>query len=281
MRTAGIFTILILTATSGFTQNFHLGIFGGMSHYQGDLVDGAFPINQAKGAIGFTGTYEVNDRWNLRAGITFAKVGGHDKYQKSEELKLRNLSFQSSVKELSVIGEYHIFNLYTRRITPYLFGGIGLYHFNPYTFDESGNQVYLKPLSTEGQGIAGYPKEYSLTQLSIPFGGGIKYAISDNVRIALEVGIRKTFTDYLDDVSGLYADPNDLLAARGTKAVELSYRADEVGGNPLYPEKGEIRGGAENKDYYYFSGIHITFRLPGSKGSRPGSKRANGCPVVQ
>ncbi len=102
------------------------------------------------------------------------------------------------------------------------------------------NRVYLKPLSTEGEGLPGYPdrKPYSLTQLAIPFGGGVKFAITNDWHIGLEVGLRKLFTDYLDDVSSTYADPNDLLTAKGQLAVDLSYRGDEVvGGDPVYPTK--------------------------------------------
>ena len=123
-------------------------------------------------------------------------------------------------------------------------------------------KYYLKPLSTEGQGLPGYPdkKTYSLTQLAIPFGGGVKFAVTDNLHLGLEVGFRKLFTDYLDDVSTTYADPADLLVARGQLAVDMSYRGDDVG-NPIYPAKGAGRGGPNYNDTYYFTGLHLTYRL--------------------
>jgi hypothetical protein len=59
-------------------------------------------------------------------------------------------------------------------------------------------------LSTEGQGIYPDKKPYSLWQPTIPFGGGVKFAITENLRIGFEIGLRKLFTDYLDDVSTSY-----------------------------------------------------------------------------
>src|SRR6185295_9077554 len=99
----------------------------------------------------------------------------------------------------------------------------------------------------EGQGIAGYQRSpYALTQFAIPLGGGVKYALTSNIHTGLEIGIRKLFTDYLDDVSTTYADPNDLLAAKGQLAVDMSYRGDEIaGGDPNYPTKGAQRGGSK------------------------------------
>ena len=86
-----------------------------------------------------------------------------------------------------------------------MFAGIGVYRYNPYAYS-GGNKVFLQPLSTEGQNIIGYPdrKKYSLTQFAVPFGGGFKFAVSENLRVGIEMGIRKLFTDYLDDVSKGY-----------------------------------------------------------------------------
>jgi hypothetical protein len=131
--------------------------------------------------------------------------------------------FQNSAS----LGEFNVFNLYNIKWTPYFFGGLAVFRFNPYAFDENGEKVFLKPLSTEGQGLDGYnTKPYGLTQFALPAGFGLKYAFDDRVRLGFEVGLRKTFTDYLDDVSTNYADPNDLLAAKGSagSSFVLSWR---------------------------------------------------------
>jgi hypothetical protein len=278
---------LLLTTVCSFAQ-FSLGLFGGISNYQGDLVDNYYVGRFSRPAIGLTLSYDYSDRFTFTAGYTYAKVMGDDKYNTKEYLQQRNLSFESKISEVSLLAEYNVFNLYTTRWSPYLFGGLAVYHFNPFTHDSSGTKVYLKPLSTEGQGLPGYPevKPYSLTQLAIPIGGGIKYALTDRLQLGLQVGFRKLFTDYLDDVSRNYADAADLLAGRGQQAVDLAYRGDEVaGGDPIYPSKGTERGGGpREKDWYYFTGLHLRFQLGGSGSTFAGKKFGRSdlrCPTIR
>ena len=276
MRKLTLVLVLFFMAHPSFSQ-FRLGIFGGLSNYQGDLT--SKPYKSSKTALGLTGTFPLTQRFSIRAGLTFGKIAAADSLSNKPELKARNLSFQSRITEFSVLGEYNIFNLDQIRWTPYIFAGLAVFHFDPYTYDSTGIQTYLQPLSTEGQGLPGYPnKPYALTQLAIPFGGGIKYAISERVQLGLEVGLRKTFTDYLDDVSTNYADPADLLAGIGPRSVELSYRGGEVG-FPNYPVKGFTRGNPKSKDYYYFTGLHLSFALGSGEGRGSGVK-GYGCPKV-
>lgn len=269
--------ILIFFSSFSFAQSFHVGVFGGVSNYQGDLVDKFYVMRFTKPAIGVTGNYDISTRVTLRGGLTFGAVEGDDKYNR-ESVSFRNLNFKSKISEISLLAEFNVFSLDAIRWTPYAFGGVALFHFNPYTSDSANDKIFLKPLSTEGQGITGYDtKPYSLTQLSIPLGGGIKYSISENVRLGFEVGLRKLFTDHLDDVSTNYADEFDLLAARGPQAAELAYRGDELPGGQPYPPKGAQRGGAKEKDWYYFTGLHLTFRLGAGSG---GGRGKYGCPSV-
>lgn len=286
MKRCSIFLILTSLYFSALSQNFHIGLFAGLSNYQGDLTDKFYVKNSSKAAAGINLQYELSERVLLRGGFMYGKITGNDDFNTKTYLQLRNLDFTSSIAELSLIGEYSIFNLNNIRWTPYIFGGVALFHFNPYTHGLDHEKIFLKPLSTEGQGLEGYPESrpYSLTQVSLPFGGGFKYALNDNIRIGAEVGIRKTFTDYIDDVSTNYADPSDLLEQRGQRAVDFAYRGDEVpGGNPAYPLKGDQRGGADQKDLYYFSGLTLSFRLGGGYGSTfagKGSRNKLGCPKV-
>ena len=279
-KTIAIVAVLIGTLVA-HGQRVHLGIFGGLANYNGDLTDRYYPAKTTNGSIGVTLNYELSDRVMLRGGYTYAVVGGADRFSRNPEAVARNLAFETSIHEFSLVGEFYIFNIYNTRFSPYLFGGVAAYHFNPYAYDTSLNRVYLKPLSTEGQGLPGYSdkKPYNLTQIAIPFGGGVKFAVNDNLRVGVEFGFRKLFTDYLDDVSGTYADPADLLAARGQLAVDMSYRGDELpNGNQNYPAKGYGRGGPEFNDFYYFTGIHLTYRLGAGAGGW-GRRSRMGCPV--
>lgn len=280
---------LILTLNLLFLQAqlVHVGVAGGLANYNGDLLDKLYAKKITNGFIGLTVHYELQDQILIRGSYNFARVNGSDIYSEKPELVLRNLSFESAISEFSVVGEYYLFNLYERRFSPYGFIGLGIFHFNPYSYDSTGRKVFLKPLSTEGQGIYPEKKEYSLWQPTIPFGGGVKFAITENLRIGFEIGIRKIFTDYLDDVSTSYPNSNDLLAARGQTAVDFAYRGDEVpGGDPVFPTKATQRGGAEQKDIYYFTGLNISFRPSFGGGGGGGRSRGFGknskfgCPKV-
>lgn len=269
-----IFLSLLLPA-----QRMHIGIFGGLSAYNGDLTEKLFPKKVSNGVIAITANYEFSDQIMLRTGLSYTILGGADRYNTDPVLRQRNLSFETSLTELSFLGEYYFRNLYENKLSPYVFGGLAVFHFNPYTYDASGQRIFLKPLGTEGQGIAGYPKPYKKLQPAIPFGGGLKYAVNTDLRIGLEFGFRKLFTDYLDDVSGNYADEAELLAGNGQDAVTYSYRADEAGGSIFYPAKGSQRGSPKYKDVYYFTGIHLTYRINSSKEKNPLRMKRNGCPA--
>ena len=237
-------------------QPFHLSIFGGLSNYQGDLVDKVYVGRFTKAAAGINLLYEYSERINLRGGLSYTKLTGDDRFNTKTYLQERNLNFQTSITELHVGLEINTLSLYHKSWSPYIFGGLAVFYFSPYTFDSVNAKVYLQPLGTEGQDLPSNPgfHKYSKIQLAVPFGGGFKYAVNDDFRVGLEFGIRYLFTDHLDDVSTNYPDAAELLAARGPDAVAYSYRGDEFpGGDPAFPGKGEQRGGANQKDYYYLT----------------------------
>ena len=259
---------------STFSQNLHLNLSIGAANYYGDLQSKRYTFKQAKAAFGIGLSYEVNDKLVARAGVTFAKVSGDDKL--NPQTQIRNLNFTSSIAEVQIGAEYYLLNPYENSITPYIFGGFAAFHFNPYTFDTSGTKFYLQPLSTEGQGFYQTRKPYNLTQFAIPFGGGARLALSENISVGLEVGIRKLFTDYLDDVSTTYIDPNLLITNRGPKSFELAFRENELKTFNTYP-LGDIRGGQKYKDWYYFTMFTASFRL--RNPDKNGGKSKVGCPT--
>ena len=275
-------TLLLLAAVPllGYTQKLHADLFGGLAIYQGELQGKRFTFDQSNVAVGIGASYDLSEKFIVRSGFTYGILEGTDKKNTTgKDVALRNLSFKSAVTELHVGLEYNLFRLEGKSLTPYVFAGVAAYHFNPYTRDVVGAKVYLKPLITEGQGLAAYPdrKNYKLTQLALPFGGGIKFKVTDDLQIGLELGLRKLFTDYLDDVSDSYVDENLLRAAKGSQAVDFAFRGDEVNPAATYPAAGAQRGNPKTKDWYYFTGLRIS-KLLNSNGG--GGKNKLGCPQV-
>ena len=282
VKKSGFIIILLSTAFLGSkAQEWTGDVFVGTANYTGDLLEKRYTMANSHLAIGLGGGYRFNGHFRVRAMLTFGKITADDKDNKDQFLQARNLNFFSNISELSVTAHYDFLDLSFHRVTPYVFGGVSIFRFNPYTYDTLGNKVMLKPLSTEGQGMAAYPnrKPYSLTQLSIPFGAGIKFAINESITLAWEFGLRKTFTDYLDDLSTTYVDQSALLAERGPVAVELAYRGDELKNSPgSYPASGTIRGGPNFKDWYYFSGVTASYTLPFGSSHKDSKKGSTDCP---
>jgi hypothetical protein len=272
--------ILLIYTTIASAQPWAIDLFAGTANYQGDLQEKRYTMANSKMALGLGASYAYNGHFRVRGLLTFAKLTADDKDNSDPALVARNLNFFTNITEFSLTLHYDILDLKYNRVTPYIFAGVGVFHFNPYTYDSTAGRVYLKPLSTEGQGLSAYPdrKPYSLTQFNLPFGGGIKFRVSDGVMIAWEIGLRKTSTDYLDDLSTTYVDQFDLLNERGQTAVDVAWRGDEVKTNPqLYPPGGTIRGGPDFKDWYYFSGITASFNIDVSSAS-PNKKGSTACP---
>jgi len=240
-----------------------LALFTGTINYQGDLNPNSFTFRHSNFAASVIYRKPLGRWFTFRAGASMGKIEAADRWNR-EYLQPRNLSFTTNIKEGYIALELNLLDISTKRFTPYMYGGIAVFHFNPWTLDNSGTKTYLKPLSTEGQGLAAFPKQrpYNLTQICLPFGGGVKYAITPCINVGIEFSQRKSFTDYIDDVSTFFVDRNTLLAAKGQKAVDLAYRGDEVpGGNQAYPVHGEQRGTPSEMDWYYFCGVTLELKL--------------------
>ena len=124
----------------------------------------------------------------------------------------------------------------------YLFGGIGLCYFNPKAQNANGDWTSLRKLRTENQ-----DKPYSPLTLTLPMGFGFRMGISKMWRVGIELAYVKTFTDYMDDVSGNYADPSNL-------SEEGAYFSNPD--SPYIP--GDKRGDPNQKDAYYHMNVVFT-----------------------
>ncbi len=241
----------------GFYRN-EVGVFVGGSYYLGDLNPYKHFL-QTKFAAGLLYRYNITPRWALKVTALIGGLEGSD--AKSKANLDRNLSFRSFIFEFSPQIEFNFlqYQLGDKKhfYTPYIFAGASVFYFNPQAM--SGSTWYsLHSLGTEGQGttLPDTKKPYSLTSIAIPFGLGVKVSPFKFLSLGLEWGIRKTFTDYIDDVSTVYADPVVLAAENGPQAAAMADQSLTSGNHT-----GLARGNPKTKDWYVFTGLTATFRI--------------------
>lgn len=237
-----------------------LGIFLGGSFYLGDLnPNGFFKFTQP--AIGIIYRYNINNRFSARLNALIGTVEAFDNQSSNAYQQQRNLNFKSPIDELS--GEFE-FNFFEYEIgntkynfSPYIFGGFGLFRMDP-KGEINGQWVELQPLHTEGQGTQFNPTSpYHLIQPCIPFGVGMKISIFKTICLSIEWGLRKTFTGYIDDVSGNYPNPGQLAAQQGPNgalALAMSNRSNVPSQSLVGIQRGDGRD-----DWYSFAGIILSF----------------------
>jgi len=260
-----------------------MGIVGGISNYVGDInnmfkngedntkewnqFESSFNFYNAHFVGGLMARYNFNPRWVLRTSLLFGKLSGDDKHFKNT----RNLNFHSALQELSLLAEFNFMDYRTgsrqHRFTPYIFGGLALFHFNPKTeitdpISRETVTVSLHDLNTEGQGLIKNRDNYKRISVAVPFGVGIKFSLSSHTCIGLEWGFRKTFTDYIDDISTTYMDRNELISYAGEQAAYAADRTNELEGySGVYHQKGEMRGNRTTKDWYNFLTLSLTTKI--------------------
>lgn len=261
-------------------QYVELGLFGGASTYNGDLSHKPIYWNEIHPAAGIYAGVHINRFFSLSLQSKFGTISGADANSDQEGFRRRNLSFESNIVEAGLVGEFYFPGYIPNdmRFSPFLSLGINWFHFNPKA--EYMGQIYeLQPLGTEGQGTSAYPdrQPYELSQFSIPFGVGVKYSLSYNWNLAFEICFRKTFTDYLDDISKTYVNADILTNENGVIANALSNRTGEyLGTDPLPYGNDQNRGSSGVTDYYTFVGFTLSYNFLGM--GKSAAERQVDCP---
>ena len=262
-----LFLILASLSVRPLTaQNSEIGACVGTTFYLGELNPSKLFAN-SRIAGGIVYRYNLSPRWAIKADFLFGEVAASDAATNSGYE--RNLSFHSPITEFSVEGELNFLRLYNsvgkNHFTPYIFAGLTLFSFDPMAQYKDGTVYELQSLGTEGQGLEGQPKKYSLTHVAIPFGIGLRVNIGKYVCLGAEWGFRYTFTDYLDDVGGRYYDNDLLREQRGDIIADMADRTPELldeHGNALpIHQAGEQRGNSTTHDIYSFAGATITVKF--------------------
>lgn len=278
-----VFSVFILGNTKAQFQELNAGV--GFSYYYGDLniantsqsialFGDFFDAKNFKMSYSLGYRYNFEQRFSLGLNLYHMYVSGYDSDNKTTETsgsayyrKIRNLSFHSTINEGFIDLRFEPFRTTKNwaknkfHISPYVGGGIGLFMFNPKTFTNSGQEVELQPLGTEGQGIAGYADPYSLLQFTIPLNAGIRFTPkSRNFSLNLDFNYNHTFTDYIDDVSTTYADINDLQSAYQTTNPSVYALVSELYDRRATEFKSpDIRGKSNHDDFFMTGQVKFSY----------------------
>ncbi|MFM7855907.1 MAG: DUF6089 family protein [Flammeovirgaceae bacterium] len=260
---------LLLLAVTVFSQKRYsarrggpatiLSVGTGTSTYYGELANpGVYDNANLNLNIGLQ--YAFANRFAARVELNWFQLNGDDAQAPLESgRKTRNLSFQSNNIELSAVGMVNLFSngdrVYRRpSYNLYGFIGVGVLSFNPKGKDlATGQMVDLQPLKTEGV-------DYSKLTLAIPYGIGGRVKISPQLNLAAEIGWRKLFTDYIDDVSTTYPDPTSFTSAL---ALRMSDKRDQ---SVTYTQN--VRGNPSDNDAYMLLNVKLEYYLNSSKSRR-------------
>lgn len=259
-----------LGSKTAFSQENEFGFWAGTAVYLGDL-NPTVSFKNARWATGMFYRYNLNNRMAVRAELNYGFLDAADRRIKGYPyLKARNLEFKSQIVELSATYEINFFKYSlvksreTKQWTPYIFMGASLFYYNPYTRFE-GNTYILESVGTEGQKTANRPNKnrgYDQYAFAIPYGLGVKIGLTQNWAINVEASSRITFTDYIDDVSGNYAEPEDVnYFVKGINiGPSLADRSLAKIGIP-----GKQRGTSKDKDRFMFVGVSLTYTINKTK----------------
>jgi len=224
--------------------------------------------------------YRILEALSTKVMLSYGWLRGDDALTLEMYRSNRNLHFRSPIVEFSGQLEYsiirekqgHRYNL--RRVrglkgfktNTYFFVGFGGLYFNPRAKYE-GKWYSLQPMGTEGQGLVPTREKYKRVTMCIPYGIGFKYGLNRRWNIGLEFGVRKTFSDYLDDVSTTYYDNTLIQNANGNVAAYLADPSD--GTHPSWTAAYQQRGDAKDKDSYMFLSINLTYKLNTTRQGLP------------
>ncbi len=268
-----IFALLVGSLSVHAQEGWEAGVFAGGGHYFGDL-NTDLSLNDPGIALGAIARYNFSNRWTTRLYLGYTKVSAADSDSRNIYEQARNLSFRSDVIDGALGLEFN-FLQYDHGSrdhfwTPYVFGSFLVSNFNPQA-ELDGELVDLRDFGTEGQFTG---DEYFTTSLGVNYGMGVKFDLSYEWSLNVEVNVRQLFSDYLDDVSTVYPDIEDLEDLRGPDAVRLSDRSIIIPGvnDALIGEQGRLRGNADDNDQYATISIGLVYYFGDLKCPEYGSR---------
>ena len=252
------FLLLIFWLTTANAQRAEVGINAGGAGYMGDLNQNN-PLKISGISAGAFARINFDPYWGLGLHYTYGSVQADDAKSNNAHFRDRNLNFKSNLNEISIQGNLNFFDISSpiskKRFTPYIYVGIGGVIFNPKGYYLGEWQIPLRTLNSEDRS-----KIYRNYAIVIPYGAGAKYRLTENLTAFSQIGYRTTFTDYLDDVSGVY--PSITKYWGGLNVSDRSGEQNE--GNYLFNPVDQ-RGDFRKRDTYMFVSIGISYTFVSQK----------------
>lgn len=274
MRKLIVFGLLLFSLSSYAQYATDFGFHAGAANYLGEIggKEGErrnfvsdLKLMKTQFTVGGFARYKVLPMVAIKGGLNWLRIEGADKYSTNPGRVGRNLSFRNDLVEAQVTAQVFFFEMqdlghtykYQNDLKMYAFAGVGEFFSNPKA-NYNGEWIALQPLQTEGY-------KYSRFGTAIPMGIGMFITLQKKHRIGWEFEWRTTFTDYLDDISTVYADPKTLGSP---EAIALANRRGEVGNNEGIPgaenyTPGSKRGDPTHNDSYLSTSFYYSYVIRG------------------
>lgn len=269
-----VFLALVISQSLSFAQGVEIRGSLGAAYYQGDLAPLSTATSFSEGNISWSmgAGIKLNDWFKLHGRFTLGKLSGDDDKARTRDRRKRNLSFQSPLREVVLLTDFNINKIFPGLdkygLNLYYTTGVGMFQFDPKVVYK-GEVVRLQPLGTEGQ-FLGYGEPYKLREWCIPFGLGLGFKVNKRISFYLEVVPRKTFTDYIDDVSTNYVSIEEFSNSEMPLAAVLSNRTGEsFTGQFINYKTGAQRGDSSDNDWYMLANISIGYTIGKNKKTDP------------
>ncbi len=184
---------LLLSALAFGQKATEVGIYGGISLYQGDLAQSPFSAEELNPAVALTYRQFFNPRVALRASALWTQLTGSDLPYTSRST--RGVVMKTSLVEATIGAEWHLLgrarlnntSAFRQKFSPYLGLSAGL--------------AFANPEFTQPVDLPKKEEDFSTTFFVLPITAGLRFEMTRKLSVSVDFSTRPVFSDYLDGIS--------------------------------------------------------------------------------